>query len=171
MSEPESGADSFEETLVAALAARKSFRGDASVRTFVFRIAHRVLARRRLLLSRQTQDLDLQHIEALESPDESDLFSGISEGVVDALTANALALLEDASKQMLELTFIEGKSRRELAMHLQIPPGTVAGRLQRARAQLRSLIQDAARRRLTDDDRLNLRTREILHELAGVVDS
>ncbi len=161
---PDEADDCSAETLVAALAARKSFRGEASVRTFVFRIAHRVLGRRRRLLSQQA----LQHIETLESPDEVDLFSGTSEGVIDAVIANALTLMDDAARKMLELTFVAGKSRRELATHLQLSPGTVAGRLQRARTRLRSLIKDAARRRLSDDDLLSLRTREILRELAEV---
>ena len=127
---PNDAEDCSAETLVAALSARASFRKQASVRTF-FRIAHRVLARRRALLARQTREIDLDK-EPLQASGELSSSSGPSEPILEEMIVSALALMESAPKEMLELTFMEGKSRRELAAHLQLSSGTVAHRLQRA---------------------------------------
>gem|GEM_PF-3609123 len=122
-----------------------------------------MLTRRRKLLSRQGPALDLES-ELLGAYGELFSLPEPPEQILEDMIANALALMEGGPKEMLELTFIDGKSRRELATHLQISAGAVAHRLQRAKAELRALIEDAARCRLADDEGLSMHTRDLLRE-------
>lgn len=117
-------ADATQEALLRAWRARDSFRGDASEKTWLTRIAINVcrsMRRRRVIFS------PLEEIEAPLPVDNAPLH-------------DALAKLSPALRMPLVLVYLEGFSVAEASRALGIPPGTVKSRLHRGRKALARLI-------------------------------
>ena len=55
----------------------------------------------------------------------------------------ALAVLEDADRQVLRLRYRDDLTQADVARRLGVPEGTVKVRLHRARARLRTILEDA----------------------------
>ena len=55
----------------------------------------------------------------------------------------ALAVLEDADRQVLRLRYRDDLTQADVARRLGVPEGTVKARLHRARARLRTILEDA----------------------------
>ena len=117
-------ADAAQETLLRAWRARDSFRGDASEKTWLTRIAINVcrsMRRRRVIFA--------PLIEA-EAPLPVD----------NAPLHDALAKLSPPLRMPLVLVYLEGFTVEEASRALGIPPGTVKSRLYRGRKALARLI-------------------------------
>ena len=124
--------DVVQETMMRAWTSLGRFRGDASERTWVLRIAHNTaidaLRRRRDLA---TDPLDMPEIA--DRADPADRAAGM-----DSLAAvgRALAGLDETSRSIVVLREVEGMSYQEIAEALDIPVPTVKTRLLRARRAL-----------------------------------
>ena len=117
-------ADAAQETLLRAWRARDSFRGDASEKTWLTRIAVNVcrsMRRRRVIFAPLTE---------AEAPLPVD----------NAPLHDALAKLPDSLRMPLVLVYLEGFTVEEASRALGIPPGTVKSRLYRGRKALARLI-------------------------------
>jgi RNA polymerase sigma-70 factor (ECF subfamily) len=144
--------DLVQRTFLGLVEARDRFRGDASVRTFLYVIARRVL---------------FQHFEAKRKDGALDF--GVSSLNDLAPTPSSLlrrnderALLAEALKHIpldlqiaIELHYWEGLSGPEIADVLGIPEGTARSRLRRGLEELRVRLETLAvtqRPAWTDED-------------------
>lgn len=128
--------DLLQEIAVALWRALPSWRGDASERTFVFRVAHNRGLSFRAARRRSAVSLD----QAAEPPDPA---APADEAVQAADRAErlrrAVARLPAAWQQVVMLR-LEGLADREIAAIVGISEGNVAVRLTRARRALRDLL-------------------------------
>lgn len=132
--------DIAQETLVKAWLALPTFRGDASMRSWVLRIAHNTaistVRRRRAVL-----------IDPNEFPEEPtqphrSVESRVQSEVVMDEFVEALDLLDDLSRSIVVLRELEGMSYEEIADVLDVPMPTVKTRLLRARRKLGSALRE-----------------------------
>jgi RNA polymerase sigma-70 factor (ECF subfamily) len=127
--------DLLQEVSVALFDALPRFRGDASVRTFVLRVAHNVglrhALRRRQLPDPSTDDVADDRPGALAAVD--------ARGAAERLHA-AVRTLPIAQRQVLVLA-LEDLDVPEIAAVLGISPNAVATRLYRAKAALKPLLE------------------------------
>jgi RNA polymerase sigma factor (sigma-70 family) len=127
----------LQDTMLAAWRAAGTFRGESSIRTWLF-----VIARNRATnLQRKRQP----HLAELDDNLRSDMDTGPLErverrAVQDAVRA-ALERLPTQQREVLVLVFYNQFSEREIAQILDISPGTVKSRLHRAKEMLRRVLQ------------------------------
>jgi len=148
--------DLVQRTFSALLEGRDRFRGDASVRTYLFSIARHELYRHFRERSRdQRLSFGVTSLHDLEPTPSARL----AERRESRLLLEALRHIPLDLQIAVELHYWEGLSGPELARVLEIPEGTVRSRLRRALEQLRERIEllgsgDALlRSTLTDLDR------------------
>ncbi|MCU0425352.1 MAG: sigma-70 family RNA polymerase sigma factor [Candidatus Kapabacteria bacterium] len=115
-----------------------NFRGDASVKTYLTRIAINLSLnelkrrKRRFSLFRSVDD-------ALELPSEAD---DHAESSADReLIEQALKRIPAGMREVVVLRLVNGYSTEETATMLNIPEGTVLSRLSLARKQLQTLLK------------------------------
>jgi len=126
--------DIVQETMLRSWKALGRFRGDASERTWVLRIAHNAAIdalRRRRDLATDPHDFP----DGTDHRDPADRATGM-----DSLAAvgRALAALDETSRSIVVLREVEGMSYQEIADALDVPVPTVKTRLLRARRTLQS---------------------------------
>jgi RNA polymerase sigma-70 factor (ECF subfamily) len=129
--------DLFQDVCLALWQALPRFRGDASERTFAFRIAHnRGLTHR----SRRHPEpaADLAEAEELADPGESPE-AAVRDGQRRERLREAVLRLPLEPRQVLTLT-LEGLTPREISDVLGITENNVAVRLSRARRLLREAL-------------------------------
>lgn len=123
----------------------KSFKGNSSFYTWLFRITYNVSIthrrKRKNVISLQTgQGTDSAPEIALASDGSSpDLNLDREEN--KALVEKALGMLSIEHRACLIFKEVEGLSYEEIADSLEIPVGTVRSRLFRARLELRDILQ------------------------------
>lgn len=126
--------DVVQETMMRAWTSLGRFRGDASERTWILRIAHNTaidsLRRRR---DRAVAPTDLPEVEDPADP------AARAEGL-DRLASvgKALATLDETSRSIVILREVEGMSYQDIAEALDVPVPTVKTRLLRARRALQA---------------------------------
>lgn len=117
--------DIAQEVFVAIIGALPSFRGDAKLSTWIYRIALRVgtrwIAKRGVVAEPPTTLLARDHSIPID-------------------LVNALHKLPIDSRMVILLVAVEGLSHDEAAEVLAIPAGTVASRLHYARKRLSELL-------------------------------
>ncbi len=132
-------ADLVQRTFLAALEAAPRFRGESSVRTWLFGIAHNVLLRhfRERRSPRATDPLPSASVEDLgESP------SGVvAKHDEERLLLAALRRLPLEHQAMLELHYWEQLKVGEVAEVFEMPVGTVKVKMFRARKRLHELLE------------------------------
>jgi RNA polymerase sigma-70 factor (ECF subfamily) len=130
-------ADVAQETFLTAQKVLHKFRGESSLSTWLFGIAHNECRRdcRRFRLEPVTLEID-----------PSRPFAGESEGaLVDREVLRlAMARLSDDHREVVLLHELEGLTYEEVAVILEIPVGTVKSRLHHAFLNLRKSIFPAA---------------------------
>ena len=130
--------DVVQETMVRAWESMGTFRGDASTRTWVLRIAHNTaisaLRRRR---DRAVAPEDLP--EHAGGDDPSDRATGRANL---AAVRTALDALDEVSRSIVVLREVEGLSYQQIADTLDVPVPTVKTRLLRARRALQAAVTD-----------------------------
>ncbi len=130
--------DLYQEILVAVWKALPRFRGDASLRTFVFRIGHnRGLTHRARMAARRGRETDVT--EDLRDPRPATDDALHEHRRRDRLVA-AIGSLSPTLAQPVMLS-LEGLSYAEIADVLGITESNVGVRLNRARAALRRLLK------------------------------
>ncbi|MCC6825956.1 MAG: sigma-70 family RNA polymerase sigma factor [Acidobacteria bacterium] len=152
ISDRDEAADLTQETFLKALRSIGSFRGDCSLRTWLYRIAvnesrnrHRWWKRRRrdstLSLNTVFPDGETEYWETLSdnsiSPEEEVLRRERAERLNGALNK-----LKPVFREAITLCDIEGLSYEECAATLECSIGTVRSRLSRGREELRKQLKD-----------------------------
>ena len=131
--------DALQEAYVRAFRALPRFRGDARLGTWLFRITYNAcldeLARGRKVAHAPLDELAGQ---ASELPGPGDALGTRSE------LAAALAALSPEERAVVLLVDAEGFDYADAAGVLGVPVGTVASRLNRARAALRATLRPLA---------------------------
>lgn len=138
--------DVGQETFIRFYESLDRFRGEASLRTYLTRIAVNLslnaLERRRRWRSRfRSRDREDARLPEPAGDARADLESRENEALVRA----AIDRLGPEHRAVVVLRLIEGRSTRETAEVLGVPPGTVMSRLSRAlgnlEADLRSMLE------------------------------
>lgn len=135
--------DLTQDVLVAALAKRRSFRGDAKLETWITRIAvnacrahaRKQWLRKRLFAAwaeRSTPNQSTQHAPADAAATDNEQL---------ALVRDAVARLPAASREAIVLCYLQYMTPAEAAAVLGVRAGTLEVRLCRARDQLRKLLE------------------------------
>lgn len=133
--------DLAQDAFVRAFKARDRFRGDAAVRTWLYRIATN-LALNAVTRTREKPVLTDEHLVAAVAP-------GPAEAVVDddqrRWVRGAVDRLPAVYRDALVLYEYEDLSYEAIATRLEIPVNTVRTRIFRARAELRRMLQEEGR--------------------------
>lgn len=128
--------DAVQETFVDVLRGLRSFRGEARLTTWLFRIAIRAAMRvRNRRAARRPTAVDPAKIAADDDPADH---AADRENAARLLAA--IDQLPAAQRTVVGLAAIEGLPHAEIAAVLGIPVGTVGSRLHEARDRLRLLL-------------------------------
>jgi RNA polymerase sigma-70 factor (ECF subfamily) len=127
--------DALQEAYVKAYRALPRFRGEASVGTWLYRIAYRACLDE-LARSRPAADLESVRGRAAPAADPAERAS------LRSSLAGALAALPPEDRAVVLLVDAEGFDYRAAADVLGVPEGTIGSRLHRARAALRRVLGD-----------------------------
>lgn len=120
-----------QETFVRAFGAVARFRGEASLRTWLFGIARNVLHKHRDRVTRQRRTV-------VDEPEPQEVDLGLRLSV-----QSALASLRPADRETLVLCDVLQFTPSEAAQVLGFEPGAMRVRLHRARARFREVYADA----------------------------
>jgi RNA polymerase sigma-70 factor (ECF subfamily) len=136
---PQDAFDLTQDTFVTAFQTIASFGGRARIGTWLYRIAmnHALQLFRR----RRTEQKHLRAHGELTAQVITPPTAAVRAEVDDTLSK-----LSEEHRMILMLKYQEGMSYEEIARVLECPPGTVASRLNRARDQLRRLLEEENRR-------------------------
>ncbi|MDT7689501.1 MAG: polymerase sigma-70 factor, subfamily [Acidobacteriota bacterium] len=151
--DPEEARDLTQETFLQAFRHLASFRGDADLRTWLYRIAVNQARNRWRWWKRRQRDRTL----SLDAPANESQDAPLSAGLVNesaedperqalarererALHA-ALKTLSRSYREVIVLRDIEGLSYEEVALALDLNVGTVKSRLSRGRNELRRRLE------------------------------
>jgi RNA polymerase sigma-70 factor (ECF subfamily) len=144
--------DLTQDTFLSALKAIKKFRGEADLKTWLFRIAINESRNRFRWWKRRFREKTVS-IDAPQGDGETPLSETFSsnaknpeENVLQRERENtlrkALLALPDIFREAVVLCDIEGLSYEEIASVLEINLGTVKSRIARGREELRKKLQD-----------------------------
>jgi RNA polymerase sigma-70 factor, ECF subfamily len=131
--DPEEAADALQETMLAAWQSAPTFRGAATVSTWLFGICRHKVADQ---LRRRRATDPLSEGPGLATPDPADQ----AIGAVDAL--QALSRLSVEQQELLLLVFQAGLSQAEVAAVTEVPVGTIKSRVHYARRRLQALLTE-----------------------------
>lgn len=136
----EDAEDRTQEVFVRALRAFSSYRGEAKLSTWLYRIAINVgrdaIAMRQRDRSRDGGEVVDRHMSSHGAPEE-DLESREDHRML----IEALGRITDEKRELILLADMEGQSHDAIAEILAVPSGTVKSRLHRARAALRDEVK------------------------------
>ena len=143
--------DLIQRTFVTCLEIEGNFRGEGSFRSYLLGVARRVLFRHFRELQRDGRTFAPLMTSVCDiDPSPSALVAQQRE---HARLLEALRRLPVDLQITLELYFWESMTMREIALVLEVPPGTAASRLRRAKAALHTELQkDPTGLATTDDD-------------------
>lgn len=129
----EAALDVVQEGFALALRRRESFRGEASLETWLWRIV--------LNLARDRQ-------RSLRRQPATGMFDRADEGAADPATGDvrtSLLLLPERQRLAVFLRYYADMSYAQIAETLGVRPGTVAASLHAAHAALREQVEEVAR--------------------------
>lgn len=169
---PEQGRDLTQATFETLCAKRVSFRGDSSVRTYLFGIARWKLVHHLRKHHADNERFEpLEHSARLADVERSitSLFMGRQR---ETLLVNALRSLPLDDQIVLELKEYEGMTSRELAAVFAVGRDTMASRVNRARKRLAAAVRESeASARIIDSTLTGLDgcMRDIRDRIAGSI--
>ena len=131
-------------TFLACLEARERFEGRSSFRTWLLGIAHRQLLRHLRAQQRDAIELNVeeQSIQVLLGRAPTSPTVRLARHDEHQALLAALRALPVQMQILLELRYWEGLSVPAIGEVLELPEGTAASRLHRARARLRDMLED-----------------------------
>jgi len=130
----EHAADLTQETFVQVWDGLDGFRGQASLKTWIHRIAYHAYLRTQRNPTSEPQPLS--EVSDIAGPDIAEV------ALTGHLVHEALARLPEKQRDVVVLHYLHGLTAAEVAGVLQIPTGTVLSRLHTSRATLRELLSD-----------------------------
>ena len=137
--------DLVSQTFLGCLQGAEAFRGETSVRRYLYRVANNVLfgyIRKRGKRAREQLDFATVCVHELDPSSPSSIVMRRREGQA---FVQSLRRIPVGDQVVLELKYFNGLSGREIGEVLGIPEGTVRGRLQRGLARLRDEVQEQLR--------------------------
>lgn len=133
--------DLVQDSLERALSKLENWRTGESPRRWLFTIMHHMFVDQTRKTKRRNETMSIEAVEEVASP-ATQVETLASREIIEALQA-----LSPERRAALVMVAIEGFSYAEAANVLGIPAGTLMSRISRGREELRSLLDDAARRR------------------------
>jgi len=156
INDPSDAADITQEVFLKVFRSIRSFHGDSSLRTWLYRIALREASNQRRWWSRhkrqeitidssasETQDESESSLAAVLADKGSDPFDHAVQNELRVRVEAALREIPEAFRTVVVLREIEGFSYEEIAEILNVNLGTVKSRLTRGRTALRLLLTDS----------------------------
>lgn len=156
LQDPIDAADITQEVFLKVFRSIKSFNGDASLRTWLYRIAlHEASNQRRWWSRHKRQELTIDSPLGAAESDEGDQALCLGATLADqndspyqqaesaelrARVENSLRKLPEVFRTVVILREMEGFSYDEIAEILSVPAGTVKSRLTRGRAALKEIL-------------------------------
>lgn len=150
----EEARDLTQETFIQAFRSIKTFRGHASLRTWLFRIAINLAHNRRRWWQRRRRDQTV----SIDSSAHENSTATLAESLSDRTTADpeqqtlarersrvletALRGLKQPFREVVVLRDIEGLSYEDVGLALDISVGTVKSRLSRARQEMQRTLRE-----------------------------
>ena len=157
LQDPADAADITQEVFIKVFRSIGSFHGDASLRTWLYRIALREASNQRRWWTRhKRQELTIDTPTSMADGDEDDTMclSGLlmdssnspydhaAQSEMRARVEEALRQLPEAFRTVVVLREMEGFSYEEIGEILDVPAGTVKSRLTRGRSALKKILLD-----------------------------
>lgn len=136
--DPEAADDALQDAYIKAYQRRDSFRGDAALSSWLYTIVYRSCIDQHRRRKPTVPFEDDGHTAVNDRTSDHDSFDnriGLRMGLRDAL-----AHLSPAQRAAIWLVDAEGMTFAEASDILDVPPGTVASRVSRARATLRNIL-------------------------------
>lgn len=131
--------DLIQQTFAGCLESMARFRGEGTFRSYLFTVAHRVLAAHLRVKYRIAGDRDVDEISLYDlAPGPSQVVAQRREQQV---LLDALRRLPLMYQTVLELYFWEEMTSLQIAEVLELPHGTVQTRLRRARELLAAAVE------------------------------
>ncbi len=131
--------DLLQEVCIAIWQHAASFRGEARVATWIFRLAHNRALNARRARDRHPEGHQVTWLDAEDPqftmPHDEDLH------ITRLDLGTALRRLPERQREVIALLFVTGFTMAETAAILHIPLGTVKSRLAQARESLRTAVQ------------------------------
>ena len=159
LQDPADAADITQEVFIKVFRNIRSFHGEASLRTWLYRIAlHEASNQRRWWTRHKRQELTIDTPAGSSETDDGDegmclsatLRDGGGSPLDQAVQGELKARVDDALRQLPEvfrtvvvLRELEGFSYEEIGEVLEVPAGTVKSRLKRGRAALKEILTSA----------------------------
>ncbi len=156
LNDPADAADITQEVFIKVFRSIRGFHGDASLRTWLYRIAlHEASNQRRWWSRHKRQEITIDPtFEADEDDNSSSLsvaladhrdspYDQVQQSEVRERVEAALRQLPEAYRTVVVLREIEGFAYEEIAEILEINLGTVKSRLTRGRSALKTLLSVA----------------------------
>ena len=156
LQDPADAADITQEVFIKVFRSIRSFHGESSLRTWMYRIAlHEASNQRRWWTRHKRQELTIDTpIGAAETDDGDDSLSlgatladchcspyeQAENGELKARVEDSLRKLPEVFRSVVVLREMEGFSYEEIADIVQVPVGTVKSRLKRGRAALKDIL-------------------------------
>ena len=154
---PDDAADITQEVFIKVFRSIGSFHGDASLRTWLYRIALREASNQRRWWSRHKRQeitIDTPAVSTDDDGDEAMCLSGLlvdgsrsqyehlAQAEMKERVEAALRELPEAFRTVVVLREMEGFSYDEIGEILDVPAGTVKSRLTRGRTALKQILID-----------------------------
>jgi RNA polymerase sigma-70 factor (ECF subfamily) len=156
LQDPADAADITQEVFIKVFRSVRSFHGESSLRTWMYRIAlHEASNQRRWWTRHKRQEMTIDTpLGAGETDDGEDAlclgatladgqnspYDTAEQGELKARVEDSLRKLPDVFRTVVVLREMEGFSYEEIAEIVQVPAGTVKSRLMRGRAALKEIL-------------------------------
>lgn len=140
LDDPDEAEDAVQEVFVSALRSLDSFRGDSSLKTWLFRITIN-LCRSRVQRGRSRMRLR-QILESLFRADQPHPESEAIRHEADSALWRAVRALDEKHRIPVILRYYHDLPAAEIAEMLGVPVGTVHSRLNHARERLRAWLEE-----------------------------
>ncbi len=139
---PEDALDVSQETFLKAWRGLKSYRADAKLSTWLYRLATNVAIDFLRKERRETACslTDEEQVETAVTDDQADPYIQVSQKMEQVEIAKALEQLEPEYRQALVLRAVNGLSYEEIAQVTGCKSGTVKSRIARAREKMRQTL-------------------------------
>jgi RNA polymerase sigma-70 factor, ECF subfamily len=146
--------EALQDVFVGIWQAASAYRGEAQVKTWIFRIAHFcVVKQQRVQRRHPSSALSTRLPDDSQENQIENMFpslEGFEDEIIDRMTLDeAWRKLSEKHQEVLDLVFLHGFTLEEVAHILNIPSGTVKSRISYARrALLNNLGTESIERRL-----------------------
>jgi RNA polymerase sigma-70 factor (ECF subfamily) len=132
----------LQDVFLAVWQGAKRFRGDSSIKTWIFRIAHHraVSWLRKNRGDRQPLNIETEIPDYFAGDEVSPEMSSFQNWQVDQIL-QALDQLSEAHRAVIELTYLHEFSQKEIAQIMRCPTGTVKSRMNYALRHLNGILK------------------------------